>query len=218
MKTLAFNKSPLLVLGALVLNVVVSGPAAAQKVARRVPMYRVTDLGTPQDKATEPRVSDNKRRRIAALKVPNTITITVPNVNTGAMESVPAHPQITDINDKGQAVGSLLYTPPSTGATPDRAAALLWQNGKPNLLTGLGHQIEGASDINNRGQIVGYSQGSTEGLAWLWKDGKTYDLNHRIPAGSGWILRKATAINERGQIMGTGTSRGKPRAFLLTPK
>jgi probable HAF family extracellular repeat protein len=43
------------------------------------------------------------------------------------------------------------------------------------------------------------------------------DLNNLIPAGSGWILVEATAINKAGQIAGVGTINGQTRAFLLTP-
>src|SRR5262249_23517681 len=120
MKTLACIKTPVLASVALALNGVVSGPAATRK-GERAPMYRIASLGAPREKATEPRASEQKRRRIAALRVPDTIAITVPNVNTGVPESVPAHPTLMAVNAKGEAVGHLFYTPPSSGATPDRS-------------------------------------------------------------------------------------------------
>ena len=43
------------------------------------------------------------------------------------------------------------------------------------------------------------------------------DLNALIPAGSGWTLENANAINDAGQIVGSGLRGGKLRAFLLTP-
>ncbi len=43
------------------------------------------------------------------------------------------------------------------------------------------------------------------------------DLNSLIPAGSGWVLTRATAINDAGHIVGSGVIGGQVRAFLLTP-
>jgi hypothetical protein len=44
----------------------------------------------------------------------------------------------------------------------------------------------------------------------------TLDLNDLIPDGSGWVLERAEALNDRGQIVGTGTLDGQQgRAFLL---
>jgi probable HAF family extracellular repeat protein len=46
------------------------------------------------------------------------------------------------------------------------------------------------------------------------------DLNDEMDekSGEGWVLTAATAINDRGQIIGYGTRHGRPAAFLLTPK
>jgi hypothetical protein len=58
--------------------------------------------------------------------------------------------------------------------------------------------------------------------AVVWKSLKVQDLNSLIPAGSGWVLVSAIAINDSGVIVGTGqiTVNGKLQttAFLLTPK
>jgi probable HAF family extracellular repeat protein len=43
-------------------------------------------------------------------------------------------------------------------------------------------------------------------------------LQDCIPTDSGWILSEASAINNRGQIVGTGTIDGKTHAFILTPE
>ena len=48
-------------------------------------------------------------------------------------------------------------------------------------------------------------------------NGQVVDLNTMIPANSGWQLTIAIAINDRGQIIGEGTSNNIPRSFLLTP-
>jgi hypothetical protein len=45
------------------------------------------------------------------------------------------------------------------------------------------------------------------------------NLNNLIPPGSGFTLDNATAINDNGQIVVSGSKRPRPgaRAFLLTP-
>jgi probable HAF family extracellular repeat protein len=43
------------------------------------------------------------------------------------------------------------------------------------------------------------------------------DLNSLLPANSGWELTTANAINEQGQIVGSGKKDGQTKAFLLTP-
>ena len=47
--------------------------------------------------------------------------------------------------------------------------------------------------------------------------GLTQDLNALIPAGSGWTLTNAVAVNELGEISGTGDYQGNTRAFRLQP-
>jgi hypothetical protein len=37
------------------------------------------------------------------------------------------------------------------------------------------------------------------------------------PTGSGWVLYEAHAINDAGEIVGSGTINGQEHAFLLTP-
>ena len=53
--------------------------------------------------------------------------------------------------------------------------------------------------------------------ATLWLDEEPFDLNDLIPNNSGWTLLEARAVNEQGQIVGTGVLQGQERAFLLTP-
>jgi probable HAF family extracellular repeat protein len=75
-----------------------------------------------------------------------------------------------------------------------------------------------ANGINASDQAVGWS-GTADGSmsrAFLWQNGAMSDLNTLIPSGSGWILTTATAINDAGQIAGSGLHAGQPRAFLLT--
>lgn len=65
--------------------------------------------------------------------------------------------------------------------------------------------------VNNRGQAVG-----TNGHAVIWQNGMIADLNSVLPPDSGWALEAATAINEKGQIVGWGKLNGFTRAFLIS--
>jgi len=88
-----------------------------------------------------------------------------------------------------------------------------------DLGTLLGGTYSVAFGINGNSQIVGYgatANGSTHAFLWTSARGM-HDLNKLIPAGSGWVLINANAINDLGQITGYGTKGGRNRAFLLTP-
>lgn len=75
-------------------------------------------------------------------------------------------------------------------------------------------------DINNIGQVVGFLYNSSgQGYAFFWQNGEIHDLNSLIPSDSGWVIRGATKINDRSQIVGYGCNPdGQTHAFLLTPK
>ncbi len=91
-----------------------------------------------------------------------------------------------------------LYTPANDGSTTNY------------------HSV--AMDVNAAGLIVGNSQrvAGSAAVATLWKNGQPINLNALIPAGSGWDLRSAEGINDRGDIVGFGILGGQSRAFMLT--
>ena len=73
-----------------------------------------------------------------------------------------------------------------------------------------------ANAINNHSWVVGLSSSSSgTNQAFLWREGVMTNLNDLIPPGSGWVLTNATAINDHGEIAGSGRYLGQPRAFLL---
>ena len=88
-------------------------------------------------------------------------------------------------------------------------------------MTDLGTFLAGGTSyaygVNNLGQVVG----SSGHPGFLWQDGVMADLNDLIPAGSGWDIRVARAINDSGQIAGWGDldlgQGSRNHAFLMTP-
>ncbi len=72
-----------------------------------------------------------------------------------------------------------------------------------------------ANDINDRGQAVGSVGMKSAAFAALWQNHKQVDLNTLIKDRA-WHLNSAVGINEKGQIIGVGTYRGKTHSFLLT--
>ena len=105
--------------------------------------------------------------------------------------------------------------------------AFLWRNGKAlDLKTLAGDTDSQSGAINSEEQIVGTSEKIDRvpflrgypSRAFLWWNGKMLDLNTFLPAHSGWRLEFARGINNRGQIIGSGTYRGKPHGFLLNPE
>jgi probable HAF family extracellular repeat protein len=77
-----------------------------------------------------------------------------------------------------------------------------------------------AFDINEQGQIVGFSctsSGSCRPVLWQG-GGAPVELNTIVPPTSGWYLFDANAINERGQFVGGGINpQGQFDAYLATP-
>lgn len=123
------------------------------------------------------------------------------------------------INDKGLIVG---WANP-TLANTNRHAFLLIANSMEDLGTLPNRTNSEAYDINIHGHVVGDSYGPNDlngpRHPFLWtRERGMQDLNTMIPAGSGWTLVSARAINDGGQIVGWGTNAsGQTRAYLLTP-
>lgn len=85
------------------------------------------------------------------------------------------------------------------------------------------YSIAGApNDINDFGQIVGdtyqqISPGKNRFYPFIWTASSgLVDLNTLIPPNSGWVLETAAQINNRSDIIGTGTFNGQPASFFLT--
>jgi hypothetical protein len=82
-------------------------------------------------------------------------------------------------------------------------------NGSESEVTG----ITGEYKSNSLHQVAG----TAGGHAAIWQAGVVTDLNSQLPKGSGWVLERAFAINDNGEVAGVGTLNGAPHAFLLKP-
>lgn len=108
----------------------------------------------------------------------------------------------TAINDKGEIVGISGTCGIAVGG-PSAYHAVVWQNGVPTALSTLGGvENNTPMEINNVGQIVGFSDlpGDQSGFnAVLWEaDGNIQNLG-LLP---GDFFSEATGINDKGQIVG----------------
>lgn len=117
----------------------------------------------------------------------------------------------TAINRFGQIVG---YT--DTATAEDQA--FLYSGALRIPLGSFGGQSI-ALAINDEGDIVGYGIRPPATLrAFLYRNGAFVDLNALLPPQSGWELGRADDINEKGQIVGTGSFKGRQDiAYLLSP-
>jgi probable HAF family extracellular repeat protein len=102
------------------------------------------------------------------------------------------------INDRDQIIGAVV----------DRsqvAHSFLYTDGRVTMLGDFGGRYTGTWDINNLGQVVGYSTltgeiGSRHGF--LYTDGRMLDLNALIDPALGWTVATAIGINDAQQVLG----------------
>ena len=124
------------------------------------------------------------------------------------------------VNEAGVVVGW------ATNQNNQNLFAFIWNHGMMSSLGALGTDPCSIAWANNdSGDIVGSSSAEcnfvgtmSDEHAFLWRNGKMYDLNDLIPAGGNLTLVEPHYINERGQITGNGVlPNGDLHAFLLTP-
>jgi probable HAF family extracellular repeat protein len=87
----------------------------------------------------------------------------------------------------------------------------------------LGGPDSRAMGINNRGDVVGEANITNgQARAFLFSGGRMIDLNSCVALPDGWVLQRASDINDRGQIVATAFDtrdlrQERHRGYLLTP-
>ncbi|HET6386968.1 MAG TPA: hypothetical protein VFJ58_26570 [Armatimonadota bacterium] len=99
--------------------------------------------------------------------------------------------------------------------------AFLYRNGKmEDLGKNPWGEVSEPRAMNDAGTMVGIAMRYRDpSSAVLWTGGHVYNLQNLIPPGTGWDLRQATSINDRGQITVEGYHEGDRgiQSCILTP-
>ena len=67
--------------------------------------------------------------------------------------------------------------------------------------------------------VGGYGPDSDHYRAFVWSAaGGFRDLDSLVAADSGWTFESATAVNDRGEIVGEGVFHREETGFLLVPR
>lgn len=145
--------------------------------------------------------------------------------------STPNGGRAVDINDNNMIVG----TTGSNSSSGEYAYAFLYDLDNRTLINlgtlpsnGPGSEpglTSAAYDINEANQVVGHSwlvtantslNDPTKYHAFLWENDQMTDMNSLVQLPAGWILTRATAINDNGDIAGVSLVDGIQHGFLLT--
>lgn len=106
------------------------------------------------------------------------------------------------------------------GLTPlGERHAIFWNQGRSYDLNPGGDCESEALAANDQCVVVGRlidARGESQAFRWTPGEGMR-PLAELVDGGDGWVFQKASCLNARGQIAGTGLFDGRRRGFLLTP-
>lgn len=96
--------------------------------------------------------------------------------------------------------------------------AYIYANGVMTDIHGFGDSNSVAVDVNNSGTAVG-NWGSWLDGAFVYAEGKAWDLTGTVVNAQGWVITEAMGINDAGQIAGTACNarRSSCVGAILTP-
>ena len=115
---------------------------------------------------------------------------------------------VNDARGSGRAIDPRIRRPSRVllpGGVMRDLGTLGGTNSEATGLNAVFSQVVGTSDITGGGTH-----------AFLYEHGTMTDLNSRLPAGSGWVLEAATAIDDSGEIVGWGRHNGLRHAYRLS--
>ena len=146
-----------------------------------------------------------------------------PNVTVNDLADVVYLPtyggRAVDINDNNMIAGT---TANNTRVTPViYSRAFVYDYSAPTDNLTVLPVLEGglhshASDINEHNEVVGYSESAAGNHAVIWDGAGAITDLHETMLAEGWVLTSATAINDYGDIVGTGTLNGASHGFVLS--
>jgi hypothetical protein len=140
---------------------------------------------------------------------------------------------VTALNDVGEILGYITTTVIQNGTNavfPDYHSFIYSPAGGHGFQPGLNYDVlryesarfEVPRDLlvawNNNGQMIYLTDYNASGVIptyYFWDQGRSQPLQNLVPAGSGWTNLTPFSLNDRGEIVGQGSSNGIVQAFLL---
>jgi probable HAF family extracellular repeat protein len=162
---------------------------------------RMRDLGLPGDEGSVEDIDINAHGRVVLTLTGFGVALQgVALWEGGRVRVLKGISEAHAINDEGWIVGDVAVGDEIMGGR----RAVLWRKGAITRLRAPGVKGSSATDINERGQVVGRTE--TPSYAFLWEKGKLA----RIGPRGAW----AEAVNDRGQVL-LGASAGSQLLYRL---
>ncbi|MBS1701409.1 MAG: hypothetical protein JST12_07100 [Armatimonadetes bacterium] len=141
------------------------------------------------------------------------ITNAILDLATGMQTDAP----VFAINNAGTACGFMLVQ--TTSGLLPRATMISGNQLSHISIPGIEPNGQSnAENINNLGQIIGEAT-TSDGhfFPYLWSPSGITDLQASIDPSLGWTISQVLSINDKGEIVGTGTLNGSTHVLLLKP-